>query len=443
MPVSRRFAVCSAVVLVGMVMAACTESSPAPADPGTPTADPTRVAAVPAGAPVARELFGTHVGNLASGAGPLPPTAGAIRLWDSGVSWRQLEPVEGQIDWAPLDSAVTQAEKIGAADIQWVHGSPPPWAARDPEAPGIYGPGTSSAPDQEAYLGFLRQVAERYKGRITSYQVWNEANIKIFYRGKPDYLAELTLRAKDVLAEVDPDALLVGASTTVRAAGPVKPWYGKYSAALAERGWPVDAMAVHLYPLADQGAGTRAAYLRHMRAWLAERGWTGQLWDTEINYGDRRDFAKETVVVPQARAAGWVARTYIDSLALGVDRVYWYSWNDHILGIDQVDAQTGEILPSGQAYLTVQDWFDGAHWQGCTGELMTPTGEAGALTTCELTTGDGLPARILFSHKGPATIPMPKGAAQVCRLDGTCEPVSGDSITVTANPILLRFSAGT
>ena len=236
---------------------------------------PSLRAPVPAGEPVARELFGTHVGNLASGAEPLPPAAGAIRLWDSGVSWRQLEPVQGQIDWAPLDSAVAQAEKIGAADILWVHGSPPPWAALDPEAPGIYGPGTSSAPDQEAYLSILRQVAERYRGRITSYQVWNEANIKIFYRGKPDYLAELTLRAKEVLDEVDPDALLVGASTTVRAAGPVKPWYGKYSAALAERGWPVDAMAVHLYPLADQGAGTRAAYVRLMRAWLAERGWTG------------------------------------------------------------------------------------------------------------------------------------------------------------------------
>ena len=86
------------------------------------------------------------MGNLASGAAPLPPTAGAIRLWDSGVSWRQLEPVEGQIDWAPLDSAVAQAEKIGAADIQWVHGSPPPWAALDPEAPGVSGPGPPPRP---------------------------------------------------------------------------------------------------------------------------------------------------------------------------------------------------------------------------------------------------------------------------------------------------------
>ncbi|HYN56900.1 MAG TPA: hypothetical protein VES03_06860 [Motilibacterales bacterium] len=415
-------------------MAGCT--SDAPEATTSTTMKPT-----PPGEPVARELFGTHVGNLGSGGGPLPPVAGAIRLWDSGVTWRQLEPTRGQIDWTPMDSAVAQAEKIGAADIQWVHGSPPQWAALDPQAPGIYGPGTSSAPDEEAYLEFLRQVATRYKGRVTSYQVWNEANIKIFYRGQPDYLAELTLRAKEVLAEVDPDALLVGASTTVRSAGPVKPWYGKYAAALAERGWPVDAMAVHLYPLADEGANARAGYIRVMRAWLAERGWTGQLWDTEVNYGDRRDFAKEKVTVPPERAAGWVARTYIDSLALGIERVYWYSWNDHILGIDQVDAQTGEILPAGRAYLTVQDWFDGAYWQGCTGELMEPTGESGALTTCEIARGDGVSAQILYTHKGSTTIPMPEAAAEVCRLDGSCEPATGGSLEITADPILVRRGA--
>ncbi len=105
-----------------------------------------------------------------------------------------------------MDAALAEAQATGAQEILWVHGSTPAWAALDPEAPGLYGPGTSSAPDQQAYLTFLREVAQRYRGRITSYQVWNEANIKIFYRGKPDYLAELTLRAREVLDEVDPDA---------------------------------------------------------------------------------------------------------------------------------------------------------------------------------------------------------------------------------------------
>lgn len=430
MPVTNRFAAFCAVGIATSMLAACGSSAPG---------DPAPSETEPAGVPVARELFGTHVGLLGVADQPQPPRAGAIRLWDSGVTWRELAPDPDTITWGPLDTAVARAEAIGASDIMWVHGSTPVWAAKDPTAAGIYGPGSSSAPDPDAYADFLRAVAERYRGRITSYQVWNEANINIFYRGSAASMAELTVRAREVLAEADPDALLVGASTTVRRNGPVKPWYGKYTAALAEAGWPVDAMAVHLYPLADQGAGTRASYIRMIRPWLAERGWTGPLHDTEINYGDRRDFATTTVQVPQSRAAAWVARTYIDSLALGVDRVYWYTWNDHTLGIDQVDPQTGEILPAGQAFLTVQDWFEGARWQGCAGELVEPTGTDGAITTCALATGDGRDAQILFSHGEATTVPMPEGATQVCRVDGTCEEPAGSELAVGASPLLVRM----
>jgi hypothetical protein len=421
-----------AVTLALLVLAGCTPGSPAPA------ATPARV--IPSGTQVDPALFGTHVGGIASGTQPLPPRAGAVRLWDAGVSWRQLEPTRGHVRWELLDRAVSQAEATGAREILWVHGSPPPWAAEDPQSPGLYGPGTSSHPKTAAYLRILREIATRYRGRITSYQVWNEANIRIFYRGTAARMAELTARAQKVLREADPTATLVGASTTMRRSGPVKPWYGRYAKALAKLGWPVDAMAVHLYPIADQGAGTRAAYTRMIKPWLAKRGWTGPVWDTEINYGDRRDFASQIVVVPRARAAAWVARTYIDSLALGVSRVFWYSWNDHLLGIDQIDPQTGATLPAGQAYLTVQQWFADAWWQGCTGELMEPTGEAGALTTCSVQYGTGQRARILFSHGGATTVAMPTGASEVCPLDGTCSAVTGDRLAVGTAPQLVRLA---
>jgi hypothetical protein len=384
-------------------------------------------------------LLGTHVGRIVDPASPAPPRAGGIRLWDAGVAWRELEPAQGQVDWALMDAAVSRAQAAGAHEILWVHGSTPAWAAKDPEARGLYGPGTSSAPDEAAYLEILRQIAERYKGRVTAYQAWNEANIKIFYRGTPEYLAELTAKAQRVLDEVDPDALLVGASTTVRAKGPVKDWYDRYAAALAEAQWPVDAMAVHLYPPAEQGAEDRADYVRVMRSWLEARGWTGPLWDTEVNYGDRRDFAKTVVVVPQEQAAAWVARTYLDSLALGVDRVYWYSWNDHLLGIDQVDPVTGATTSAGQAYLTVQDWLADARWDGCSGELVAPTGTGGALTTCSLTTAAGVAAQVVFAHRGSATVELPDGATEICRLDGSCAAVGGASLEVGEAPVLVKL----
>ena len=432
-----------AAALLGAALAltaltAC--SSTAAKDGKEPVRTPPNPAAVVDGR-VNPALFGMHVGNLATGAEPVPERAGGIRLWDAGVSWRQIEPAAGQVDWAAMDRAVEQAEAAGATEILWVHGSTPQWAALDPDADGLYGPGTSSAPDEDAYLDILRRVAERYKGRITAYQAWNEANIRIFYRGKPAYLAELTAKAKAVLDEVDPDALLVGASTTVRAKGPVKAWYGKYSTALAEQGWPVDAMSIHLYPLADEGPSERAGYIRTMKAWLEERGWTGPLWDTEVNFGDRRDFAEVQVEVPQDVAAGWVARTYLDSLALGVDRAYWYTWNDSILGIDLTDPATDAVLPAGQAYLTIQEWLAGAQWGGCTGELVDPTGAADGVTVCQLTGTDGTPAQVLYTLGKSASVPMPEGAREVCQLDGTCAAAEGAEMKVTGDPVLVRLGA--
>lgn len=410
-------------------------ASPTAAAPTGASATAPPGATLPRRVPAA--LFGTHVIGLAKGGRPMPSRAGAVRLWDSGVAWRLIEPAKGSVRWSLLDAAVTRAERMGASEIIWVHGSPPRWAAKDPTAPGLYGPGTSSVPDTAAYLSILRRIATRYKGRITAYEAWNEANIGIFYQGSGRSMATLTAKARAVLRRADPDALLVGASTTVRAKGPVRSWYDQYARALAARDWPVDAMAVHLYPKADEGPDVRARYLRTMQGWLSARGWTGALWDTEINYGDRRDFATQRVAVPQSRAAAWVARTYIDSLALGVDRVFWYSWNDHSLGIDQVSAASGATLPAGRAFLTVQRWLAGAQWRGCTGELVEPTGDRGAVTTCTLTLASGGPAELVFTHRGTARVEVPVGASRACRLDGTC-PRVGDRITVGISPVLLR-----
>lgn len=431
------------VLLMALGTAGCGGDTPDPAAASSSGSSSAAAGGSPAwwtGQVIPAAFFGMHVGLLGNANPPVPPKAGSIRLWDSGVTWRDLQPTKAEPDWTALDTAVQRAEQMGAQDITWVHGSTPQWAALDPKAKGIYGPGSSSAPKEKPYLDFLRLVAERYKGRIHSYQVWNEANIKIFYRGDPEYLAQLTSKSKDILAEVDPQAKLVGASTTVRAKGPVKSFYQQYSAELAKLQWPLDAMAVHLYPTAAEGPQTRAEYLRLIRAWLAERGWTGPLWDTEINYGDRRDFAKEVVVVPNSVAAGYVARTYLDSLALGVDRVFWYTWNDHLLGIDMIDPATSQILPAGQAYLTVQDWLSGATWQGCQGQIIEPADQSG-LSTCTAQLADGKPASIMWTSQGEQTIDTPQGATEMCRLSGACKPVSTVAkVVITPEPVLFKLT---
>ena len=223
----------------------------------------------------------------------------------------------------------------------------------------------------------LRQVAQRYRGRITSYQVWNEANIKIFYRGHAAYLAELTERAQEVLREVDPDALWSGPARRCAERARSSPGTASTPRRWPSADWPVDAMSVHLYPLADQGVGTRAAYIRMIRPWLAERGWTGPVWDTEVNFGDRRDFAAaRRRAAGDAPPAGWrgptsTASRWASTASTGTrgTTTPWASTRS--------TRQTGEILPAGQAFLTVQEWLDRGVLAGLHGRADGPDRRAG------------------------------------------------------------------
>ena len=138
-------------------------------------------------------------------------------------------------------------------------------------------------------------------------------------------------------------AKLVAASTTVRAKGPVGRFGRAYGVAMRRVGWPVDAVSAHFYPPATAGPGTRVSYIKVMKRYYARYG-AGRkpLWDTELNYGDRRARMPVKRVITGAAAATYVARTYIDSMRYGVARVFWFGWDFHILGTDMTREATGQ-----------------------------------------------------------------------------------------------------
>ena len=97
------------------------------------------------GQPVPGTAFGQHVAGIATAA-PTGIQLTSVRLWDTGTRWDEVEPVRGQYRWDALDAAVANAEAAGATDILYVLGSTPQWAAKNPDLPGLYGPGTTSLP---------------------------------------------------------------------------------------------------------------------------------------------------------------------------------------------------------------------------------------------------------------------------------------------------------
>lgn len=418
---------------VGLLPAAPVPTAAAPAPTGVGTAAvaaPSRIAAAATTRTVPPELFGMQIRSIGA-ARPGNLRAGSIRLWDALVSWRRIQPERGVYRWDVLDAAVANAESIGAQEILYTVGVLPVWAASSLE-PAIYGPGTATHPVNNAdYIAFVTAIASRYKGRITAYQLWNEANLRIFYQGTPAQLAQLVAQASWAIKSIDPAAKIVAPSALVDANGPADPYgdqfFVTFAAELRARGWPVDAVSVHLYAPADRGPGTRARYLRAAKRWFESHGWAGPMWDTETSYGDRRPWSPLRKVYTGKKAATYVARTYIDSMRYGVPRVFWYGWEVDILGVDLTIQ--GQRTQAGDAFLTISRWMSGASWRGCK--------KSGRVTTCTMRR-DGTRYVIKYASKR-TKIRLPSGTRYWESLDGVSHRARGGKrIVLTTSPILIR-----
>ncbi len=386
------------------------------------TSPPTKHRTVP------HALFGMQVRSIGD-ATPTNLRAGAIRLWDAKVSWRRVQPTRDTYVWDALDEAVSNAEAIGAREILYSMGVVPTWAASN-LGPALYGPGTAAHPRDDAdYLEFLTALATRYRGRITSYHLWNEANLTLFYSGSAGQLATLVERGSRTIRAVDPQAKVVAPSSVVREYGPADTrddFFTKFAREMQARGWPVDAVSANVYVPSTRGPKTRARYLRALKRWYADFGWRGPIWDTETNYGDRRPGTvfKE---YKGKKAARYVARTYIDSMRRGVKRVFWYGWEVDILGIDlTVD---GRRTRAGDAFLTVSRWMSGAKWHGCK--------RSGKVTRCVLKR-DSKRSVIKYASSRKV-IRLPKGTRSWESLDGVVHRAKpGKRLVLRKAPILIR-----
>ncbi len=380
------------------------------------------------GTTVQRTLFGMHVFNLQDGVWPTIPV-GSVRLWDNQTTWSSVETAQNQFNWTKLDAAVATAQKNGVNDILMVLAGTPAWATDNPAAGGTAGvlPGAAGMPRNLAdWDDWVRQVATRYKGRITAYQPWNEANLTTFSTGTPKEMADLTKRAYDIIKSVDPSATVVAPSTGTRLGGPFNKFYPAFLRELKARNWPVDVWAAHTYP---HSLGTPADRAVLARKWIAALNAAGApalpRWDTENNFG----LAGPGPTNPDqdingVRAGQWAARTYLDALRLGISRVYWYSWGPNL---DLVGIQMNAGSPAAAAVNTLQNWIVGATFNGCKGA---------AKVTCSFTKA-GVRNQIVWAERGSVSVKVRRGFTQVCALDGSCTQGRGKTIRVVG-PVLLK-----
>jgi GH35 family endo-1,4-beta-xylanase len=373
-------------------------------------------------------LFGLHVNGAERGVWPTI-NFGSLRLWDNATSWTNIETSKGVFNWTNLDKVVADANTNGVTDFLMVLSGTPTWATNQRNPISLPAPNASGVPANMAdWDDWVRAVATRYKGKITNYQPWNEANLKTFYTGTPAQMADLTKRAHDIIKSIDPSATIVAPSTGLRLNGALQRFYPKFLKELKTRNWPVDVWSAHTYP---NSLGTTNDRRELANKWIdllkAAKAPNLPLWDTENNYGlggPGLDFPEQDI--NGTKAANWTAVTYLDALRLGVSRVYLYQWGPYndLWGIQYNDGAPGAI-----AMNTLQEWIVGTTYQGCK--------EAKRKVTCKFRTSDGV-NQIVYSETTKKKFKVAKRYKQMCQLDGTCSAIPANRKVRTKGPVLLK-----
>ncbi len=134
------------------------------------------------------------------------------------LAWLDVEGAgPGHYVWAGSDRIVKEAAEAGVNLIFRVD-QPPPWAIPSgPDADGRMWPVNVTA-----WGDFCHAMAQRYKGRVRGYQVWNEPNLAREWNGlPPDPVAyvELLKVCYTGIKTADPEALVISAGLAPTGSG--------------------------------------------------------------------------------------------------------------------------------------------------------------------------------------------------------------------------------
>ncbi len=191
------------------------------------------------------------------------------------VSWRDIEGLsQGHYDWYFTDRIVADVERFGL-DVLFRIDRQPLWSllAQDPR--------TGPVGDPQHLGDFCHALAERYRGRVKAYQVWNEPNLSREWQDLPPDPAgyvELLRACYTGVKTADPDALVISAGLSPTGSGPPDAMPDiEYLVAMYEAGAApyFDLLGVHapgfLYPpetspdtVAENHGGHRFFCFRHV-----------------------------------------------------------------------------------------------------------------------------------------------------------------------------------
>jgi len=377
---------------------------------------------------------------------------GAGRLWDSGVSWAEVNKSQGVYDWELLDKWLTKYHEHGVDDLLYTFGRVPQWASSKPNDSscsfrenGSCDPPNDLKPDgtgaNQHWKDFVTAIATRSKSslgaHIRYWEIWNEPYNEGQWTGTNLQLVRMARDARNVLLAVDPNAVIVSPSSFMKTPR-AQEWMENY---LRDGGGEsADAIAFHGYVnTGRQGVYPDATEIVSavgtLRGIMKGAGQESKaILDTEASWGRASTMGFEG---NEDFESGFLAQFYLLQWSAGVSRFYWYAWNNEQFGTlwspDSGDpSHPGNLHSAAIAYKQLYNWMVGATMN----PLCSATGDG--IWTCGLTRPGGYEALVVWSASGNKSYVPNAPFKKMDDLSGNTGAITGGKVSIGFKPVLLR-----
>lgn len=436
-PVRQRLAFLSIILLTILLSTSCGGGSASQAAAPAPLPG-----AVPA------SLFSLTVHSSFNW--PSAPLVG-IRLWSTGTYWHDMNPAVGVYDFSAFDQFLNAA-RAHNVDVIYTFGEVPAWASSSPTMVcGNSGApiGSCAPPDDlnsdgtgsnQHWKDFVTAVVTHAAGQVRYWEVWNEPTVPGYWAGTNQQMLRLSKDAYSIIKSVDANALVTTPAPSTGING-VANWMGPYLA--LGGGQYADIITFHGYNWSTQPGvypqpEAIVPLVNNLKAVLQANGQDKKpLWCTEGGWGDTTG---NGFTDPDLHAA-YLARHYLLQESEGVNRYYWFAWDN---GFDSAGLPDGlwvpttGITPAGEAYQQVQNWMVGATPAG-------PCSAKGNLWTCSYARANGYQAEAIWDASKSCSNGVCGTSAQPASsyvhyrdLSGHTTAIIGGTVPVGAKPILLE-----
>lgn len=251
---------------------------------------------------------------------------GPIRMWDTGTTWKDLEPTATTFNWTPLDNWLAAAAP--AHEFLYTFGMVPGWAGGGSSNKN---PPSDISTGNAQWKNFVTQLVTRYKGKIAAYELWNEPDN--YWAGTPAQLVTMAQDAYTIIKQIDPAALVLSPSPSTANQ------FGVHflPAYFAAGGAPyLDVVACHFYQYDNSGNQVRTAApwvqtsVTQLKALMAQYSLSAKpIWYTEGSWNDSRNF---TPPLTDAEKSQWLIDSFSILASNGVARAYWYAYDNPNFG---------------------------------------------------------------------------------------------------------------